>query len=217
MNALGTLHREAAVADSRASTGTTSSPPQAYTFSLPNATIIEPTVTSQGMIVSSIIPRYEICDTPGSNTTSCSTIFETVTTSYCSTVLTYALTQTTISDCTQNITFSTQSSCSLATATITPSVTLTPRKRQAATSSPSVTTYIQTVTSYYVAPWQSLVAGPPSNVTVLICQSDYAGNETCTTVQEVWVVQTEYVSVLSTSTLVISTSLASVSLLSPIS
>ena len=64
VNTLGTSHRVAASADDGALAGTISSPSQGYTFSLPNAIMIEPTLTSQGMIVSSIIPLYEVCDVP---------------------------------------------------------------------------------------------------------------------------------------------------------
>jgi len=194
-------------------TSTTSS--QSYMFSLPTPKTTEPTLTSQEMIVSSIIPLYEVCNTPGSNTTSCSTVFETITTTSCSTVLTYAFTQATISHCNQNITFSTRNSFTLATATVSPITTPAVQNQQAAISSfsPSVTTYVQSIVSYYIASWQSLAANTPSNITVLICEYDYAGNETCLTIQEIWVVHTEYVPVTITSTLVISTALASVSLL----
>ncbi|KAG4438584.1 hypothetical protein IFR05_005908 [Cadophora sp. M221] len=81
------------------SKNTTTTP---YAFSVPSASIIAPTPTSQGMMVTSIVPIYEVCDMPGKNTTSCSTAFETITAEFCSTVLTYAFTKTTISDCVHN-------------------------------------------------------------------------------------------------------------------
>jgi len=195
-------------------TSNDSSPSELYTLPVPSARIIEPTLTSQGMIISSIIPLYEVCNTPGSNTTSCSTVFETITTSSCSTILTYAFTKATISDCNQNITFSTQSSYSLATATVSTSTAPALRKRRASsqTSSSLITTYVQSIVSYYIAPWQSLAANTPSNITVLVCDYDFFGNETCSTIQEVWVIYTEYVPVITTSTLIISTMLASVRL-----
>ncbi|KAH8759769.1 hypothetical protein BGZ57DRAFT_957077 [Hyaloscypha finlandica] len=182
----------------------TSSSAQSYIFSLPTARIVEPTLTSQGMIVSSIIPLYEVCNTPGPDASSCSTVFETIVTTTCSAVLTYAFTKSTISDCSQNITFSTQSSYSLATATVSATMTPAPEDQPH-----SVTTYVQSIVSYYIAPWQSLAANTLSNVTVLVCQHDFSGNSTCTTIQEVWVVHTESVPVITTSTLIISTTLAS--------
>jgi hypothetical protein len=188
--------------------GLTSSSTQSYIFSLPTPRIIEPTLTSQGMIVSSIIPLYEVCNTPGSDASSCSTVFETIVTTTCSTVLTYAFTKSTISDCSQNITFSTQSSYSLVTATVSATMTPAPESQPQ-----SVTTYVQNIVSYYIAPWQSLAANTLSNVTVLVCQYDFSGNPTCTTIQEVWVVHTESVPIVTTSTLIISTTLASVRLI----
>ncbi|KAE8443445.1 hypothetical protein EG329_001842 [Mollisiaceae sp. DMI_Dod_QoI] len=193
---------------------------ESYTFSVPNASIIAPTSTSQGMVVTSIIPVYEVCNTPGSNTTSCSTIFETVTTTTCSTVLTYAFSQTTITDCSENITFSTQSSYALATTTIPSSVTPIQKRNDVSppappssspTLSPTIetTTYVQSVVSYWHAPWQSLAANDPTNITLLVCTFDFYGKESCVSVQEVWIVHTEYVLVSTTSTLSISTSLPS--------
>jgi hypothetical protein len=127
-----------------------------------------------------------------------------IVTTTCSTVLTYAFTQAKISDCSENITFSTQSSYSIATATLT--ATTTPIQ----ISPPSVTTYIQSIVSYYIAPWQSLAANTASTVTVLVCEYDFTGASSCTTTQEVWAVYTEYVPVITTSTLIIWTTLASV-------
>jgi hypothetical protein len=171
-------------------------------------------MASQGLIVSSVIPLYEVCNTPGLNTTSCSTIVETITTSSCSTVLTYAFTKATVSDCNQKITFSTQSSYFLATTSVISAETPALRNQQATTSvsTPSINTYVQSIISYYIAPWQSLAANTPSNITVLVCEFDCDDIEVCTTIQEIWEVQTEYVPVFTTSTLIISTTLSSVSL-----
>jgi hypothetical protein len=186
----------------------TSSSSLSYIFSLPTPSIIEPTLTSQGMIVSSIVPLYEVCNIPGLDTSSCSTVFETIVTTTCSTVLTYAFTKATISDCSQSITFSTQSSYYLATSTVSATITPAPKNRPR-----YVTTYVQSIVSYYIAPWQALAANTPANVTVLVCEYDSAANPTCTTIQEVWAVHTESVPAITTSTLIISTTLASVRLL----
>jgi hypothetical protein len=195
--------------------------PESYIFSVPNASIIAPTLASQGMAVTSIVPIYEVCNTPGSNTTSCSTVFETLTTTTCSTVLTYAFSQTTITDCSLNITFSTQSGYALATTTILPSITPAQKLQEvpftsALTSSPkpspttTTETYVQSVVSYWYAPWQSLAANNPQNITLKVCTWNFWGEQSCTSVQEVWIVHTEYVLVNTTSTLIISTSLSSV-------
>ncbi|KAN0110561.1 hypothetical protein V8E51_006948 [Hyaloscypha variabilis] len=199
-----TSHQSQAWQSEQLAAAASSSSYQSYHFSLPAPSVIEPTLTSQGMVVSSVIPLYEICNTPGLDTTSCSTVFETTVTTACSTVLTYAFTQATVSDCSQNITFSTQSSYSLVTTTISPDVTPAPLNQPLAT-----TTYIQSIVSYYIAPWKALAANTPSNVTVLVCEYDLSGSPICTTIQEVWVVSTVHIPVITTSTLIISTTLAS--------
>jgi hypothetical protein len=180
-----------------------------YTFSVPTFKVIQPTLTSQSMVASLIIPIFEVCNTPGSNITSCSTVFQTITTTSCSTVLTYAFTKTTITDCEENITFSTQSSYSLTSAVrpiITPSLYVSPSSSLSLTT----TTYVQSIVSYHFAPWQSLASGIPSNITLRICTSNIFKEETCIDIQEVWVVHTEYVPITVTSSLDISTSFSSV-------
>ena len=166
-------------------------------------------MVSQSMVVSAIIPLYEVCNTSMLQKTSCSIVFKTIVTTTCSTVLTYAFTQATISDCSQNITFSTQSSYSIVTATLTATTTPDPN------IPPSVTTYFQSIVSYFIAPWQSLAANTPSNVTVLVCEYDFTGASSCTTIQEVWAVYIENVPVITANTLIISTTLASVRFLHP--
>lgn len=125
-----------------------SSVSQNYTYTVPSPTMIEPSSTSQGMTVTYVKPVYEVCDTPGKNKSSCSTAFETITTNTCSTVLTYAFQNVTVTDCSQNITFSSQSSYVLATTTA-------PIQKGVVTTSPSpsMTTYVQSIVSYYQAPW----------------------------------------------------------------
>ncbi len=186
-----------------------------YNFSLPTVSVIVPSPASQSMIVTSIIPLYEVCPSPGSNSSSCSTVFSTKITSSCSAVLTYAFSAVTVSDCNQKITFSTQNSYSLATAfattvTVAPSATgLVNRDIASTTLIPTPSTYVQSVVTYYIAPWQSLIADTPSNITVQICKTD-RGQQTCSTITEVWVVVTERVPVTETRDVSISTSFTQV-------
>jgi len=180
-----------------------------YIFSVPSASIIMPTPTSQGMIVTSIVPIYVVCDVSGENATSCSTAFETITTESCSTVLTYAFTKTTITECDHEITFSSHTTYALATTTLSAAATDL-QVRQA--PSPTPVTYVQSIVSLYAAPWQSLAADTPGGITVLICISDYVGNESCDLIEEVWIVHTEDVAVTTTSTISLSTTFASVSI-----
>ncbi|KAK0111289.1 hypothetical protein ONS95_001661 [Cadophora gregata] len=165
----------------------------------PSASITIPTPTSQGKTVTSVVPMYELCDVPGKSTTSCSTAFETVTTESCSTILTYAFTKTTISDCSHNITFSSRTTYALLTTTLTPSEAILP----------TPVTYIQSIVSLYAAPWQSLAADTPGGITVLICTTDFMGQKACVLIAEVWVVRTEYVPITTTSTFSLSTSFSS--------
>ncbi|KAH9206622.1 hypothetical protein DL95DRAFT_469465 [Leptodontidium sp. 2 PMI_412] len=177
-----------------------------YIFSVPSASIIAPTTTSQGMMVTSILPIYEVCDMPGKNTTSCSTAFETITTESCSTVLTYAFTKTTISDCVHNVTFSSRTTYALATTTLS-AATTDLKARDAA--SPTPITYVQSTVLAYAAPWQSLAADTPGGITVMVCISDVTGSQICVLIEEIWAVHTEYVPITVTSTLSLSTSFSS--------
>lgn len=189
-----------------------------YTFSLPPKTVVLPSTTSQGMVVTSILPSYEVCDTPDHNTTSCSTVFETTATSSCSTVLTYAFRKVTVTECDQNITFSTSNSYAIATAT----ATATPKTvafqkfvNSSTHAAPSMTTYIQSITSLWHAPWQSLAAGTPTDITLEVCRQEYDGKQNCSEAQQAWIVHTEEVPITSTKALSISTSFSSVLLSTP--
>lgn len=184
-----------------------------YIFSVPSASIIAPTPTSQGMMVTSILPIYEVCDMPGKNTTSCSTAFETITTESCSTVLTYAFTKTTISDCVHNVTFSSRTTYALATTTLSAAATDL-KARDAA--SPTAITYVRSTVLAYAAPWQSLAADTPGGITVMVCISDVTGSQICVLIEKIWAVHTEYVPITVTSTLSLSTSFSSVSLFVPV-
>ncbi|TVY43697.1 hypothetical protein LOCC1_G004785 [Lachnellula occidentalis] len=178
-----------------------------FTYSVPSPSVITPTLTSQSMIVTSVVAAYEVCNTPAPNTTStCSTVFRNITTSLCSTVLTAWFTSITVTDCNQNITFSTQSSYSLATATTISSTPPAFPAGQASSQGPTAATFVQSVVSYFIAPWQSLAANTPNNITVLICKFDQDKNKICQEIQEVWVVHTESVPVTSTSMVSVSTS-----------
>ena len=189
-----------------------SEPDHNFTYSVPSPRVITPTLTSQSMVVTSVVAAYEVCNTPGSNTSSnCSTVFGNITTSLCSTVLSAWFTSVTVTDCNQNVTFSTQSSYSLATATAIPSIPPALVAGQALSQSLTAATFVQSVVSYFIAPWQSLAANTPTNIAVLICKFDQNDNESCQEIQEIWVVHTENVPVTSTSTVSISTSFTAVS------
>ncbi|KAI9050425.1 hypothetical protein LZ554_005590 [Drepanopeziza brunnea f. sp. 'monogermtubi'] len=183
-------------------TATTTNP---YVFSAPYAQVVLPSPTSEGETFASVVSVYEVCNMPGSSTTTCSTVFETVTEEACSTVLTYAFSKTTISECTHNVTFSTHVDFALSTTTLP----VTSGAQATVTPSPTIITYAQSTVSYYAAPWQSLAADTPTGITVLICTTDFNGIETCSLIEEVWVVHTTFVPVTATSTVSLSTSFSS--------
>ncbi|KAF4632498.1 hypothetical protein G7Y89_g5621 [Cudoniella acicularis] len=173
--------------------------------------------SSYYMVITTTIPTYEICsrNTIESNTTSCSTAFTTITTT-CSIVLEGLFTAITVSDCDQIITFSSQNDYSITTTTGNPTPTPALKNRDASIQSPSPTTYIQDIVSYYLAPWQSLAAQAlPPNITVLICKNDNTDTQMCETIHEVWVVVASELAVTQTSTLLVSTSLVLPGILLP--
>ncbi|KAJ8067863.1 hypothetical protein OCU04_003453 [Sclerotinia nivalis] len=182
-----------------------------YTLPWPATKSIQPAVTSQGMNVTSVIPIYETCNLPGASTTSCSPSFQTLITTKCSTILTGYFTRHTVSECDEIVTFSTQYGYSLATTTASASRVSGLHKRG---KNMSVTkNNVHNITTYYAAPWQSIVAGDPSDIHVTICGLSSNGVLVCTTVTEVWVIHTEYVPVYNTEVISVSTVLSSTAVL----
>ncbi|KAI9743482.1 MAG: hypothetical protein M1818_002795 [Claussenomyces sp. TS43310] len=154
---------------------------------VPNSTTVV-----QGLPIITTVPLYEICDPLLTN---CSTVFEAQTTTICSAVLTGFFARVTVSECDQNVTFSTKSGFQLAT-TLAPA---TATGALAARQDQSTTMYVQSVVSYYVAPWQSIAANTPTGITVVVCTFSITGVETCSQINEVWAVHTAYVPVTMTS------------------
>lgn len=176
-----------------------------YTF--PTTAVLTPSVTSLGAVVTSLVPLYEVCNLAGSDSISCSPSIATIKTASCNTTLVGWYTTVTVSDCTQNVTFSSEKSYALLTTSAVP--TATALKRDAA--SPVPTTVVQSVVSYYITPWQSLAVNDVSDITVLVCTTAWdTGIQTCTEVQEVWVVHVTYVPVYTTKTVSFTTSFSSV-------
>ncbi|QSZ32415.1 hypothetical protein DSL72_001989 [Monilinia vaccinii-corymbosi] len=177
-----------------------------YTLPWPATTYIQPTVTSQGMTVTSVIPIYETCNLPGARTTSCSPSYQTVITTRCSAVLTGYFTRHTISDCDEIVTFSTQYGYSLAT-------TKPPASRVSTPCQSDTKNYVQNITTYYAAPWQSIAADDPSDIHVSICGLSSEGIQVCTTVLEVWIIHVEYSPVYRTEAISVSTVFSSTGVL----
>ncbi|KAB8298945.1 hypothetical protein EYC80_001096 [Monilinia laxa] len=182
-----------------------------YTLPWPTAKLIQPAVVSQGMIATSVIPIYEICNLPGARTTSCSPSFQTITTTKCSTVLKGYFTKHTVSKCNEIVTFSTQYGYSLATKKPPTHSVSASNKRNRSTS--GTTTYVHNITTYYAAPWQSIAADDQSDIHVNICGLSSEGIQVCTTVSEVWVIHTEYLPVYHTEAISVSTNFSSTGVL----
>ncbi|KAG4033274.1 hypothetical protein MFRU_005g02870 [Monilinia fructicola] len=182
-----------------------------YTLPWPATKLIQPAVISQEMIVTSMIPIYETCNLPGARTTSCSPSFQTIITTKCSTVLKGYFTRHTVSECDEIVTFSTQYGYSLAT-TKPPAHSVSASNRRDRNKS-GTTTYVHNITTYYAAPWQSIAADDPSNIHVIICGLSSKGIQVCTTVNEVWVIHTEYLPVYYTEAISVSTTFSSTGVL----
>lgn len=178
-----------------------------YTLPWPATKYIPPTVTSQGLVVTSVIPIYETCNLPGAKTASCSPSFQTFINTECSTVLTGYFTRHTVSECNELVTFSTQYDYSLATAEPVTSRVSAHSKEYKCTSTK---TSIHNITTYYAAPWQSIASNTPSDIRVKICGSFSDGTQNCTTISEVWVIHTEYVPIYHTEAISVSTVVSSV-------
>lgn len=142
---------------------------------------------------------YEICELIGGTVTTCFPVVETATSSSCSTVLTGFFSRITVSNCDQSVTFSTKNGFELLTTPLPAAV-----GELGARQAPQPTAYIQSMVSYYVAPWQSIAANTPDDIRVVVCTVDSNGAETCNDVREVWEVRTEIVPVLLTTTMTIS-------------
>ncbi|PSN69822.1 hypothetical protein BS50DRAFT_456781, partial [Corynespora cassiicola Philippines] len=168
----------------------------------PNASPIE--VTAQSQIVTSYLPEMTWCIGPpialipltgppylnsSSNGTiqystsmdgpmSCETVYVPIATTVCATTLTGIASKITVSECDQEITFSSECGFSLETPTPTGSnnytlVTLAPT--------------IRSMLTYYLAPWQSLTTGgTPSDVDIKMCTVLGSGKLECSCYREVW-------------------------------
>jgi hypothetical protein len=170
-------------------------------------------VTQQSQVVTSFIPEMTMCVGPPvglfpvttlgppyfnqstvfgttvAGTGSCSTVYATTETTVCATVITGIASKMTVSNCKQDITFSSEAGYSLEVPTpvtvnnieITPPPTL------------------RRMVTYYAAPWQSVTMGePPKDVEAKICTILDDGNLECESYEEVW--QVNVVTVTRTST-----------------
>lgn len=167
-------------------------------FPSPDAFPVE--VTAQSQVITSYVPEMTWCIGPPvallpltgppylNGTTSyttaiegtgkCETAFAPMQTTICATTLTGLASKVTVTDCNQQITFSTE--CGFSLETPTPVATT---NHSFITPAPTV----KRMFTYWLAPWQSLTAGEtPSDVDVKICTVVDDGSLECMRYQEVW-------------------------------
>ncbi|KAF2621309.1 hypothetical protein BU25DRAFT_483106 [Macroventuria anomochaeta] len=203
------------ITDTTATTATTTATTTETTTLLPppppvsTLTVIYPSpdaapveVTSISQVVTSYIPEATFCLGPAlyfssiaggpffngsanviqyvSGSSSCSVEYSTTTKIICATTLTGLASKVTVSDCDQEITFSSECGYSLEYPTPTAATT-----SFSAIITPAPT--IRRLTTYWLAPWQSLTAGEaPSDVDVKVCKALDNGDMQCQRYQEVW-------------------------------
>ena len=155
--------------------------------------------------------NYSI-STPSGNGT-CTTMYSPTITMVCATTLTALATQYTVSQCPQYVTFSTEYGHVLVTPTqapvgepnmtySVPSLTVQSglRARQASNAVATITPgpSIETLTTYYLAPWQQLTAGTaPSEVDLKVCRT-FSANDSTECIREYQVWSTSLVTMTST-------------------
>jgi hypothetical protein len=167
-------------------------------FPSPDAAPIE--VTAQSQVLTSYIPEMTWCVAPPlqylpisgapylnattnhtttvTGTGSCETVYAPLETTVCATTLTGLASKVTITDCSQEVTFSTECGFTLETPTPT-------KGNNTSMITPAPT--VRQIFTYYVAPWQSMTAGEtPSDVDVKICKVLDNGDLECSRFQEVW-------------------------------
>ncbi|EME38805.1 hypothetical protein DOTSEDRAFT_75516 [Dothistroma septosporum NZE10] len=188
----------------------TTPPPPILTYVTPSPGASLIAVTEQSQIVDSFVPQFTLCDLPpqavysvtplpsittmstpwrnysvsippGNGT--CTTIYSPTQTMICATTLTGLVTKYTVSECAQDITFSTEYGAVLASPTVT--VNYTSGASGSALITPAPT--LQQLTTYYVAPWEAVTAGTaPEEVTLKVCATYANGTEECIRQYEVW-------------------------------
>lgn len=168
----------------------------------PSASPIE--ITAQSQTVTSFIPEMTWCvgppiglipvtNAPYANhstdyvtvtagTGHCEIVYVPTTTTVCATTLTGIASKVVVSECDQEVTFSSECGFTLETPTptaATPSI----HNNSLITPAPRV----RTMMTYFIAPWQSLTAGnTPSDVDTKICKVLDNGEVECTRYKEVW-------------------------------
>lgn len=153
--------------------------------------------------------NYSISIPPGNGT--CTTIYTQTETMVCDTTLSDLTTTYPVTNCAQDITFSRKDGYQIVTPTPVSNLTTNATYPLPTDTQPNATyatgtgmitpaPSIETLTTYFLAPWQDLTAGTaPSDVIKKVCHTFANGTEECITEYQVW--HTSLVSTVATSTL----------------
>ncbi|KAK7515595.1 hypothetical protein IWZ03DRAFT_407128 [Phyllosticta citriasiana] len=186
------------------SSSTSSHSRRTHSYFIPSPSAFPIPVTLQHQVETTYIPRYTTCravpettalpgppylnNTPtAASTTSstCETFYDSLETTLCHTTLVGLATRVTITDCLQEITFSSDFGAAL----VTPSPTRVGSGSLLSTTTPSASTQLQT--TYYISPWHAFVDDQgriPEDVDVKVCHAR-PGNSTiddCIREEESW-------------------------------
>jgi len=140
----------------------------------------------------------------------CSTVYSAVTTEICFTLLTGGGQLLTVTDCSQDVTFSTDHGYNLSTSTMTAPDSVIKKGTGMTQPIPSTTIFVVPTITYYMAPWQAVATGIPTQVQAKICSAAPDGGQDCTSVFEKWIVTTVEVVQSFTKTINLTTTLAGV-------
>lgn len=204
---------------------------QVQTYITPSPGAAPVAITEQSQVVTSFIPEYTLCQLPdaeilpitpvtpqlqettipfrnyslsfpesGVENETCTTIYSSTESTVCATTLTGLNDVYPVSECDQEITFSSQFGYVLATPTPTGGK-LTMLNASGAVASITPGPAIETLTTYYLAPWQSLTSSGrlPLDIDLKVCRTHSNGTIQCVREYEVWSPSTlTYTTTLST-------------------
>ncbi|KAF2436671.1 hypothetical protein EJ08DRAFT_674532 [Tothia fuscella] len=179
------------------------SEPVILTYVTPSPSAQPIPITAQGQLVTSYIPQITVCALPPlafesvaptgppylnysvsipTRTGSCLTTYSPTITPICHTVLTGIASRTTVTDCTQEITFSSDVDF----------IIETPDATSSASSFITPAPYVRLLETYYAATWTEFATPgvAPSNVDVKICTTYQNGTTICMEQVEAWYVET---------------------------
>jgi hypothetical protein len=209
----------------------TTSAPQILTFITPSPGASPVAITEESQIVTSYVAQFTLCELPpkaffpvtlspstiattapyrnysisippGNGT--CTTIYSPTRTMVCATTLTGLVQKYTVTNCAQDITFSTEygfvlarpteaSNASLSSDVLSIPTTASVSDLGLSATSSSASALItaaqtvQRLTTYYLAPWQAVTAGlSPEEVQLKVCALYANGTEECIRQYEVW-------------------------------